>query len=155
MLQVTHLSDCFLSLEEDILTIGNACISRDFNVKNGTFLSLTDRVSGREYPDATRIENPVISLTDAAFSITSAIENNFGTSEDFLSVSLTYATGEASLTILFSIFPGLPFIQTGMTLTTRGGNFVPIIQPPQYLSETPLTKARFWIRSPSAASTAA
>ncbi len=142
MLQVTHLSDCFLSLEEDILTIGNACISRDFDVKNGTFLSLTDRVSGREYPDATRIENPVISLTDAAFSITSAIENNFGTSEDFLSVSLTYATGEASLTILFSIFPGLPFIQTGMTLTTRGGNFVPSIQPPQYLSETPFDKSQ-------------
>lgn len=129
MLQIPRLSDCFLSPEENILTIGNACIFRSFDVINGIFLSFIHRVSGKEYPDATRIENPVISPTDAVCSVSSSIENHFGASEDFLSVSLTYTTGENSLTIRFPVFPGLPFIQTGVTLTTGGAPSRPVCRP--------------------------
>ncbi|MBR5868642.1 MAG: alpha-galactosidase, partial [Clostridia bacterium] len=122
--------------------IGNQCISRDFDIKSGTFLSFTDRVSGQQYPDSTKLQNPVIRLTDADCALSSAIENNLGASEDFLSASITYTSGETILTIRFSIFPGLPFIQTGMTLTTGGGSFAPIVDQPHYASETPFEQSQ-------------
>ena len=120
--QTYQLQDCFITAENGLLTIGNRRISRTFDMANAAFLDVTDRLTGHTYPGRIPIENPVVDCPSATHTLHCCVENNWGASEDFLTARVDYTQGDATLSIRFSIFPELPFVQSQMTLTSAGGS---------------------------------
>jgi len=135
-IQITQLKDCFITCADNIVTVGNAAISRSFDIGNGAFLEVTNKKSGHIHSSKTPIRLPILDLTTAACELSSCIETNSGASEEYLCVGLTYRSGERELTIHFEIFPESPFITTKMTITSEGGNFEPIIDKSTYPAYT-------------------
>ena len=105
-----HLEDCFITVDGPVLTIGNCCISRRFDMQKGAFLDITDRLTNKVYSGETPIQNPVINLQTAETVLHCFVEDHWGASESFLTARIDYARGDTVLSIRFSVFPGLPYL---------------------------------------------
>lgn len=140
--QTCQLQDCFISTEGELLTVGNRRICRTFDIRKGAFGDVTDRLAGRVYPGCTPIENPVVDCQSAPYTLHCYVENNWGASEDFLTARVDYTQADATLSIRFSVFPELPFVQSQMTLTSPGGCFEPVIQKAEMRNEADFDRSQ-------------
>lgn len=140
--QTRALQDCFITVDGAVLTIGNRCISRRFDMHNAALLDLTDRLTNKIYPGETPIQNPVIDLHTAKAVLSCYVEDHYGASEPFLTACVEYTQGTTSLAIRFSVFPGLPFVQSRMVLTSGGGSFEPMIQKAEMRNETDFDRSQ-------------
>ena len=118
------LKDCYASIENGILIVGNDKIERRFDVKNLAFLETTDRVGGKIYAGAVPLLVPALDVNAAVCCASAKTDHNNGASEEFLAASLQYTADNTTLTIRFDVFPSLPFVTTTMTLDSEGGSFI-------------------------------
>jgi len=104
-------SDCFAVLENNVLTIGNSLISRNFKWNNGNIItsSLTDKVSGKVWKMNSNI--PDLSLPGQAENAQNAscqtkIVSETAIAPEHLVVEITYSLDNLDVKRLFRIYSG-------------------------------------------------
>lgn len=140
--QTRHFQDCFITVDGMVLTIGNRCISKSFDMQKAAFLDVTDQLANKVYPGETPIQNPVINLQTAERELHCYVENHWGASENFLTAQVDYTREDTTFSIRFSVFPGLPFVQSRIVLISGGGNFEPVIQKAERRNETDFDRSQ-------------
>lgn len=126
------LNDCSAKLENDVLTIENALISRTFKWNNGNIIttSLTDKASGKKWemngnkPD---LVFPGESATAANAVFSAEVVPQTAIAPAHLEAQVTYTLGSLEVKRVFRIYPACAAI--ACDIYYRGQSFQPWLQP--------------------------